>query len=159
VNYAVIFAGGIGARMGGDTLPKQFMEVAGKPVLIHTLQAFDASPLIDGISVVCLESWIPFLEEKIREFGIQKVRWVSPGAQTGQQSIYQGLKAVFDQSTDPARDLVLINDGVRPFISGELIERCIRLVQEKGSAVTICPVPETIVTVPEVDDHLENEYV
>ena len=154
MNYAVLFAGGVGSRMGNETVPKQFMEVGGKPVLIHTIEAFEKSPLVDGISVVCLESWIPFLREAIQSAGLKKVRWIVPGAQTGQQSIYHGLKAVWDQSETPSEDIVLISDGVRPFVSCELIEKCVRTVREKGSVVTICPVPETIVMVPEEEGRI-----
>lgn len=152
MNYAVLFAGGIGSRMAGSEIPKQFIEVAGKPILIHTILAFEKSQSIDGISVICLESWIDRLKEYIDAFGIKKVKWIVPGAKTGQQSIYNGLKAVYDDSADASKDIVLVNDGVRPFVSGILIDECIKTVKEKGSCVTICPVPETIVEVPDLED-------
>ncbi len=151
MNYAVLFAGGVGSRMTNSTIPKQFIKVQGKPILVHTIQAFEDSDLIDGISVICLEEWIPRLKDYIKEFNIKKVKWISPGAKTGQQSIYNGLKAIYDDSQEPSQDIVLINDGVRPFVSVELIEKCIFTVKEKKSVVTICPVPETIVEVPDMD--------
>ena len=147
MNYAVIFAGGVGSRMTNSNIPKQFIEIKGKPILIHTIMAFEKSNDIDGISVVCLESWIPKLHEYIDKFAIKKVKWISSGAATGQQSIYNGLKAIYDSSEDPSEDIVLINDGVRPFVSEKLISDCIITVKKKGSSVTICPVPETVVEV------------
>lgn len=152
MNYAVLFAGGIGSRMTNSKIPKQFIEVDGKPILIHTIFAFENSSVIDGISVICLESWISKLKDYIDFFKIKKVKWIVPGAGTGQQSIYNGLKAIFDQSQDPSKDVVLINDGVRPFVTEKLINDCIDTVWSKGSVVTICPVPETIVKVPDLID-------
>lgn len=152
MNYAVLFAGGVGSRMTNSTIPKQFIEVQGKPILIHTVLAFEKSNDIDGISVICLENWIPKLREYIDMFGIKKVKWITPGGKTGQQSIYNGLKAIYDDSLTPTEDIVLINDGVRPFVSDELIKKCILTVKEKRSVVTICPVPETVVEVIDVDN-------
>ena len=149
MNYAVLFAGGVGSRMTNSQIPKQFIEVAGKPVLLHTIEAFEQSPDVDAISVVCLESWIPHLKQLLEKHGIRKVKWVVPGAKTGQQSIYEGLRPLYEASAAPDRDVVLINDGVRPFVSPDLIARCIQTVREKGSVVTVCPVPETIVEIPD----------
>ena len=152
MNYAVLFAGGVGSRMTNSKIPKQFIEVKGKPILVHTILAFENNPNIDGVVVICLESWIKKLEEFIKNFDLKKVKWVVPGAETGQQSIYNGLKIIYDNSEDASKDIVLINDGVRPFVSDELINKCINVVKEKGSVVTICPVPETIVEVPNNSD-------
>ena len=93
-NVAVIFAGGTGNRMNTVSRPKQFLELRGKPIIIYTLELFDNHPEIDGIVVVCLESWIPFLEKQIKKFEINKVVEIVPGGETGQSSIYNGLIAV-----------------------------------------------------------------
>lgn len=154
MNYAVLFAGGVGSRMTNAQIPKQFIEVVGKPILIHTILAFEKNQSIDGISVICLESWIPRLYEYIKAEGVTKVKWVVPGASTGQQSIFNGLKAIYDDSDDPSKDIVLINDGVRPFVTNQIIDQCIKMVREKGSVVTVCPVPETIVEVSSTDGGL-----
>ena len=140
MNYAVIFAGGIGSRMN-SSIPKQFMHVHGKPVIIHTIEQFQNHPLINAISVVCLESRIDELRSLAADYGLDKVKYIVPGAQTGQQSIYNGLKTV---STAHEKDIVLVNDGVRPFVSREIITRCIDCVKQYGSAVTVAPVPDTI---------------
>lgn len=147
MNYAVIFAGGVGSRMHMGTTPKQFLEVSGKPIIIHTILNFETHHDIDGICVICVEGWIEKLRDMVKNEGIKKVRWIVEGAKTGQQSIYKGLKAIYDQSCDSQKDIVLINDGVRPFVEGEIIEKNIQCVKKYGSSVTVCPVPETIVEV------------
>ncbi len=148
MNYAVIFAGGSGTRMHNPT-PKQFLDVLGKPVIIHTIEQFQKHPLIDGISVVCLASRMDELRSLTEHYGLSKVKYIVPGAQTGQQSIYEGLRVIYEASRNPHDDIVLINDGVRPFVSQEIITRCIESVKEYGSAVTAAPVPDTIGLVDE----------
>jgi 2-C-methyl-D-erythritol 4-phosphate cytidylyltransferase len=119
MNIAVIFAGGAGQRMKTVSRPKQFLELNGKPIMVYTLDLFDNHPMIDGIVCVCIESWIPFLEKQLKKFEINKVKVIVPGGDTGQDSIYIGLKeAKKNCSSD---DIVLIHDGVRPFINADLI--------------------------------------
>ena len=91
MNIAVIFAGGSGNRMHTKSRPKQFLEYNGKPIIIYTLELFDNHPFIDAIVVVCIESWIPFLEKMLKKFEINKVVKVVPGGATGQESIFNGL--------------------------------------------------------------------
>lgn len=141
--YAVIFAGGVGTRMKSDT-PKQFMEVHGKTVIAHTIDRFEKHNLIDGISVVCLAGWIEEMKNIIRLSSFKKVKYIVPGAETGQQSIYNGLKAIHDDSFHTSNDIVLINDGVRPFVSGKIISECIKCVKKFGSAVVTGSVVDTI---------------
>lgn len=146
-NIAVIFAGGVGTRMNAKSRPKQFLELNGKPIIIYTLELFDNHPEIDGIVVVCLESWIPFLEKMIRKFEINKVLSIVPGGMTGQESIYKGLCetekiANFYHNEDC---IVLIHDGVRPLITEETISDNIVKVKECGSCITVVPAIETIV--------------
>ena len=76
MNIAIIFAGGVGCRMHTNDKPKQFLEMNGKPIIIHTLEHFDEHPEIDGIIVVCVEAWIPFLRGKLEKFNIKKF-WIS----------------------------------------------------------------------------------
>ena len=85
MNYAVIFAGGIGSRMNSTT-PKQFMEIDGKPVIIWTLEQFEKHEAIDAISVVCLENWQDRLLDMTAQYGIRKLKYIVSGAETGQQS-------------------------------------------------------------------------
>ena len=83
MNIAVIFAGGVGARMHTKSRPKQFLELVGKPIIIYTLEIFDVHPEIDAIVVACLDSWIPFLEKMLRKFEINKVVRIVPGGGDG----------------------------------------------------------------------------
>lgn len=142
MNYAVIFAGGIGTRMNTKARPKQFLTLHGKEIIIYTLEHFEKHPEIDGISVVCLESWIDYLKELLERYHIQKVKWISPGGETGQDSIYNGLAAM--KGTASEDSVVLIHDGVRPLIDEALITANIRTVREMGSAITVVPAIETI---------------
>lgn len=146
-NIAVIFAGGSGVRMNTRSKPKQFLELRGKPIIIYTLELFDNHPLIDGIVVVCLESWIPFCGKMLKKFEINKVVKIVSGGDSGQDSIYRGLCAVEDYCKDKGEEnaVVLIHDGVRPLIVDETITRNIEKVHEKGSAITVVPAIETFV--------------
>lgn len=140
----LIFAGGSGTRMNSKGRPKQFLQFYGKELIIHTLENFQNHPQIDGIAVVCIEDWIPYLNKILQKYGIDKVKKVVPGGSTGQESIYFGLKAI--QSFDDSNPTVLIHDGVRPFINEDVISKCIQTVKEHGSAITVVPAIETIVT-------------
>lgn len=146
MNIAVIFAGGVGARMRSKTKPKQFLEMHGKPIIIHTLEIFDNNPEIDNIVVSCIEDWIPYLNELIKHFNIKKVKSVVPGGMTGQLSIYNGLCAA-EEIACGEKSVVLIHDGVRPLINDKVINDNIISVREKGSAITTVKVKETVMVV------------
>lgn len=140
----LIFAGGSGTRMNSKGRPKQFLQFYGKELIIHTLENFQNHPEIDGITVVCIEDWIPYLKKILEKYGIDKVKAVVPGGSTGQESIYFGLKATKEYSDKDS--IILIHDGVRPFINEEVITNCISSVKAHGSAITVVPAIETIVT-------------
>ncbi len=142
-NVAVIFAGGSGKRMNTVSRPKQFLELRGKPIIIYTLELFDTHPNIDGIVVVCIEYWIPFLQKQLKKFEITKVVEIVPGGDTGQDSIYNGLKVA--KKHFPENSCVLIHDGVRPLITEQTITDNIKKVQEKGNCITCIPATETFV--------------
>lgn len=144
MNIAVIFAGGTGQRMHTKSRPKQFLELNGKPIIIYTLELFDNHPDIDSIVVVCLESWIPFLQKMLRKFEINKVADIVPGGKTGQESIYNGLCAAEKISSNDD-DIVLIHDGVRPLITEETITENIKTATEKGNCITCIPATETFI--------------
>lgn len=146
-NIAVIFAGGVGSRMNTKSRPKQFLELNGKPIIIYTIELFDNHPNIDGIIVVCLESWIPFLNKMIRKFEINKVVSVVPGGDSGQDSIYKGLCAaeVYVKQQNLNNAVVLIHDGVRPLITEQTITDNISKVEECGSCITCVPAIETVI--------------
>lgn len=142
-NIAVIFAGGSGKRMNTVSKPKQFLELRGKPIIIYTLELFDSHPDIDGIVVVCLESWIPYLQKQLRKFEINKVVDVVPGGETGQDSIFNGLECAHKHF--PEDSIVLIHDGVRPLITAQTITDNIETVKKQGNCITCIPATETFV--------------
>lgn len=142
-NVAVIFAGGTGTRMGVKDVPKQFLEVGGKPIIIYTLEYFQNHPEIDEIYVVCIEPWIDYLKFQLEKYGMSKVVSVVPGGKTGQDSIYIGLKEA-EKNCSPD-DVVLIHDGVRPFISPELISRNIADTRRNGNSITCTGCNETFI--------------
>lgn len=151
MNYVVIFAGGAGKRMNTRTRPKQFLTLHGKEIIIYTLEHFENHPEIDGISIVCIESWIGYLKKLMIKYQIKKVKWISAGGNTGQESIYNGLDAMRDDINHDS--VVLIHDGVRPLIDGELISENIRMTKEKGNGITVVPATETVMLMDE-NDHI-----
>ena len=93
MNTAVIFAGGIGRRMNSRALPKQFLKLYGKEIIVYTLEQFEDHDQIDQIVVACVEDWIPFLKDLVEKYRLSKVAKIVPGGETGQDSICAGLKA------------------------------------------------------------------
>ncbi len=154
MNIAVIFAGGSGKRMNTSSRPKQFLEYRGKPIIIYTLELFDNHPLIDAIVVVCLESWIPFLDKMLKKFEIDKVVNIVKGGETGQDSIYNGLSVAEKYCKNADESIVLIHDGVRPLITGKTITENIEKVLETGSCITCIPATESFI-VKQTDGNIE----
>lgn len=143
MNIAVIFAGGTGQRMNTKSKPKQFLDVHGKPVLIYTLEIFQNHSEIDAIILVCLKSWISYCKNLLRKYAITKVKYIVPGGQSGQESIFNGLKCAYENY--PGDSVVLIHDGVRPLINEQVISDNIECVKANRSAITVSPAIETIV--------------
>lgn len=135
---AMLFAGGIGSRMKQSDIPKQFLEVGGKPIIIHTMEHFAKHSMVDAIVVACKEDWIDYLKELIEKFNVAKVKSIVPGGPNGFDSIHNGVVATaeFSENDD---DIILICDGVRPMLSEELISNCIRDTQKYGTAVPVTP--------------------
>ena len=140
---ALIFAGGTGRRMNSRSRPKQFLEMHGKAIIIYTLEHFEYHEEIDNIVIVCIKEWIEELEALLKRFGISKVKKLIPGGETGHDSIYQGLIAMKEFCKED--DIVLIHDGVRPFITEELISQNINAVKEFGSAITSEAAKESVI--------------
>ena len=134
---AVIFAGGVGSRMKSADIPKQFIEVEGKPIIIHTIEKFESHLQVDKIVVACLEKWIPVLEWELKKYNIEIVISIVPGGSNGHESIHNGLMEVNKYSSND--DIVLICDGVRPLISEKLITTCIEETKKFGTAVPVTP--------------------
>ena len=141
-NVAIIFAGGVGKRMGIDT-PKQFLRFEGKEVIIHTLERFEECEEIDAISIACLDDYIAKCAELVVKYNISKAKWIVPGGQTGQGSIFNALNAAYYGG---CRDgYAVISDGVRPLVTKELISECLQVAREKGGAIAAVKAVETAV--------------
>ncbi len=144
MNIALIFAGGVGSRMCNGEKPKQFLEIGGKPILIHTLEQFERHPQIDGICLVCVKEWLDYAAGLLQKYHLQKVRWLLPGGATALDSQYLGLQAIQSTLGQDGKHCVLLHDGVRPLINAQLITDCIEAVHRGGAAVTVAPAIETI---------------
>lgn len=143
-SVAVIFAGGVGSRMGHSDGPKQFIEVNGKPILVYTLEHFENNENIDAIYISVIESHIKHTKGLINSYGITKVRDIVAGGDTAHESIYNGLKAARNDLDNDEGTVVLIHDGVRPIINKKIIESSIEAVNEFGSSISSIPAFETI---------------
>ena len=120
MNIAVIFAGGSGKRMNSKDRPKQFLLIHGKPIIVHTIEVFQYHKEIDAVIVACLKDWIPYMEEMQYRYRLDKIKKIVSGGDTGQLSIYNGVKAAAElYGTDG--NVVLIHDGVRPLIGDQII--------------------------------------
>ncbi len=142
MNIGLIIAGGVGARMQQD-IPKQFITVNERPVIIYTLEAFQRHPNIDAIAVVCIEGWEQMLWTYAKQFNITKLKYVVPGGENGQGSIRNGVFEL-EKHYGPG-DVVLIHDAIRPMISEEIISDCIVKTQQHGCAIAVIPCAEAMV--------------
>lgn len=156
MNIAVIFAGGSGKRMNSKDRPKQFLLIHGKPIIVHTIEVFQYHKEIDGIVVACLEDWIPYMEEMKYRYRLDKIGKIVPGGNTGQLSIYNGVKAAAEVY-GIEDNIVLVHDGVRPLINDWIISENIAGVKEYGSAVTCAPSQETFVLIDDENNIREVE--
>ena len=141
MNIGLIIAGGSGERMGQD-IPKQFLVVHNKPVIVYTMEAFQKHPSIDSIVVVCLDGWQQIVEAYCREFKITKLEKILIGGTCGQESIRKGV--MYLQEHHDENDIVLIHDAIRPMVSGEIISDCLRVCSQKGNAVATIPCLEAM---------------
>ena len=127
----------------GSVVPKQFLELCGKPVLVHTLELFERHPGIDGIYLVVNSDYIDQTNVLLRKHGITKLRGVASGGGCVQESIYNGLRYAAER--EPSDAIVLLHDGVRPYVTPDVISANIEAVEKHGNAVTYTPCFETIV--------------
>ena len=141
MNTAIIIAGGSGSRMGQD-IPKQFINVYDKPVIIYTLESFQKHPEVDAIEVVCINGWHDVLWAYAKQFGIDKLRWVVPNGSTAQESIRNGLLGL--QKYCKEEDIVIIHDGIRPMVDEYVLSDIIIKCKKYGNAVTALPYNEQI---------------
>ncbi|MBR3538352.1 MAG: 2-C-methyl-D-erythritol 4-phosphate cytidylyltransferase [Eubacterium sp.] len=154
MNVAVIIAGGVGSRMGQD-IPKQFINVNDKPVLIYTLEGFQKHPQIDAIEVVCIDGWHDVLRAYAKQFGITKLQWVISGGATGQESIRNGVYNL--EGICGEDDIVIIHDGIRPMVDEYVLTDVIEKCRQYGNAVTSTPYNDQIFVVD--DDISTVKYI
>lgn len=143
MNIAIVLAGGSGSRMGMVDRPKQFIDIYGKPVIIHTLEAFEINEKIDAICVVCVKSWQDDLSVWLKEYDIRKVRWIADAGSSRQESSLNALNAI--QSECSGDDYVIIHDAARPLVSQKIINENIEKVKEFGACDTVIPAHDTII--------------
>jgi len=154
MNIALIIAGGTGKRTQQE-IPKQFINVYDKPILIYTLEDFQNHPDIHAIELVCLSGWQEIVLAYARQFGITKLQWITVGGETTQESIRNGVYDLYSHAE--ANDIVVIHDGIRPIIDMAVVSDCIIVCKEHGNAVTSLPYNEQIF---KTDDGLTTtEYI
>ena len=146
--FALIMAGGVGARMGSD-IPKQFITVHDKPIIAYTLERFQRHPEIDAIGVVCVDGWGDVVERYAREYTISKLAWVIPGGESYLDSIREGIYHL-EGKLDP-EDLVLIHNSVQPMLEPEVISDVLRVARAHGAAVSALPYNDQLYVVDEAD--------
>lgn len=156
MNIAIIIAGGSGSRMGQD-IPKQFINVYDKPILIYTLESFQKHPQIDAIEVVCIEGWHEVLWAYAKQFGIDKLKWVVSGGRTGQESIRNGVFNLEGKVNE--MDNIVIHDGIRPLVEPSVLTDVISKCSKYGNAVTSMPYNEQIFVIDEDDETITRRFI
>lgn len=141
MNVAVIIAGGVGSRMG-MSVPKQFVTIDNKPVLIYTMECFQNHPMIDAIELVCIDGWQETAQRYADKYGITKLREIVTGGETGQESIRNGVYALDGVCNED--DVVIIHDGIRPLVDESVLSDVIVKCKQYGNAVTSMPYNEQI---------------
>ncbi len=156
MNVAIIIAGGSGHRMGQD-IPKQFINVYDKPILFYTLEGFQNHPMIDAIEVVCIEGWENVVWAYAKQFGIDKLKWIVTGGNTGQESIRNGVFNLEGKcATD---DVVVIHDGIRPLIDQAVLTDVVSKAEKLGNAVTSMPYNEQIFVISKDDPNTSVKFI
>lgn len=130
-NYVILLAGGVGKRMQSE-IPKQFLEVDGKPIIVYTIENFQRNEQIEKIVVVCVKDWIEHLRNLIQEYSLTKVEWITEGGDTGHDSIRNGVFFLKDK-IEPD-DFIIVHDAVRPILPQKAIDEVIRVAHENGNA-------------------------
>ncbi len=156
MTIAVIVAGGVGNRMG-QSIPKQFINVYDKPILLYTLEGFEKHPMVDAIEVVCIEGWEDTVWSYAQHYNISKLKWIVTGGAMVQESIRNGVFALEDKCSED--DIIIIHDGIRPLVDAEVLTDVIRKAQQYGNAVTSMPYNEQIFIVNEDDMLTTSKFI
>lgn len=141
MTIAIVIAGGVGSRMGAD-IPKQFVQVNGKPVLFYTLEAFENHPMVDAIELVCIDGWQDTVWAYAKKFNITKLKWIVNGGANGQESIRNGVYGL--EGKCHSEDVVIIHDGIRPLVDAAVLDDVIQKARQFGNGVTSMPYNEQI---------------
>ncbi len=141
MNIGLIIAGGVGAR-AKTRVPKQFVVVRDKPVIVYTMEAFQRNSVIDAIAVVCLQGWEDILWKYAEQYGITKLKWVTHGGDTGMHSLRNGMELL--RGNCEPEDIVVIHDAVRPLLSDDIINANVAGVKKYGNAITCIPCTEAL---------------
>lgn len=153
-NVALIVAGGSGKRMGQE-IPKQFLTVNDKPIIIYTFENFENNKQVDEIIVVCIDGWHDVLRAFCKQFNITKVKHVVSGGETVQQSIFNGVKAA--KSLYPDDTCLIIHDSIRPLVDESVLSDVIDVCHKHGNAVTSMPYNEQIFLID--DENTTSKYI
>lgn len=156
MNIGLIIAGGSGNRMGQD-IPKQFINVYDKPVIIYTLEGFQRHPMIDAIEVVCIDGWLDVLRAYANQFNIDKLNWIVSGGKTGQESIRNGVFNLEGKVND--NDIIIVHDGIRPLVDASVLTDVIQKAKRYGNGVTSLPYNEQIFIVNPDDTNTTKQYI
>lgn len=156
MNIAIIIAGGTGNRMGQD-IPKQFINVYDKPILIYTLEGFQRHPMIDAIEVVCIDGWENVVWAYAKQFQITKLKWITKGGKSGQESIRNGVYNLINQCSK--KDIIIVHDGIRPLVDATVLTDVIIKAEKYGNAVTSMPYNEQIFVIDETDKDTTIQYI
>lgn len=156
MNIAIIIAGGVGNRMGQD-IPKQFLNVFDKPILIYTLESFERHPKVDAIEVVCIEGWESVVRAYANQFNITKLQWIVKGGNSAQESIRNGVYNLEGKCN--ADDIIIIHDGIRPLVEPSVLTDVVNKAEEYGNAVTSMPYNEQIFVVSTDDETTTTQYI
>lgn len=140
MNKALILAGGVGGRMGQD-IPKQFIHINNRPIIIYTLLAFQQHSEIDQIQVVCVEGWQPILEGYALQFNITKLTGIVSGGLTRYESTYRGMHSFTDIRDE---DVIIVHDAVRPLVTSAAISDTIRVCSEQDNSMTVLDCMDTM---------------
>lgn len=155
-NFAIILAGGEGGRMHSN-IPKQFINVYDKPILMYTLDAFQKHPQIEAVEVVCVDGWEDVTSAYAKQYGIDKLRWITKGGKTAQESIYNGILNLIGKISD--EDFIVIHDGIRPLVDDFVLTDVLKVAKEKGNAISALPYNEQIFVMNEENTEVTEQYI
>lgn len=144
MNYGLILAGGTGQRMRTSGMPKQFLQVYGKPIIIYTLEKFDACEEVDKIVIACNSNYLDYMNQLLTNYFFKKEIAVIVGGQDRQGSVKNGIDYIY-ASGGTGEDIIIIHDGVRPLIDQTIISENVHTAKKYGCAMTVKPVIESVV--------------